>query len=220
MSTPLHDVGMMLCAAPNAGGHLLRRRSQLAGSNGAGTLSLPRPYCPPTARPAPRESLDPALAWRQHEQEVETSMATIEHITITTGVTRMSPRSEVDDDVVRHIAAALAGRSACRLGGTGWLVRLLPAPPGAHVYDLLHDKCGTIARCWLCLDRQVSDDLWNAATASVPNAHVPPPLGLPWLAAAITADLSRLVSAPELLVEADDLERCVAWALIEAASHA
>ena len=141
----------------------------------------------------------------------------IEHITINTGAARMSPRSEVADASIALIRAALAGDG--RLSVTGWRVVRLPTPPAGAIYDLHHDDAGHVARCWLCLDAAASDAMWEAATAVAPDerARVNRPRGTPWLAATVLPDaMPRLVLQPQLLGQAGDLERCVAWAIIEA----
>jgi hypothetical protein len=136
----------------------------------------------------------------------------LEHITITTGASRLSPRSEVSDQIVDRIRAALAEDG--HLWDTGWRVALLPTPEGGHVYDLIW-RGVTVARCWLCVSSEVHESLWAAASASTldPHAQLTRPRNTPWLAAALTAQALQ-VPADELMA-AGDLERCVAWALLE-----
>lgn len=140
-------------------------------------------------------------------------MKRFEHITITSGASRMSARSEVADDVVASIRADLADRGGA-IRESGWLVRLLPCPDGGHVYDLIY-RGTLIVRCWLCLDDALSGDMWASARAAAldPGVRLHPPHGTPWLAAALAPSC---LSAPrEAMLEVGDLERCVAWALIE-----
>lgn len=136
----------------------------------------------------------------------------IEHVTVTTGASRLSPRSEVSDAVVTLIRTALAEHDG-RLADTGWMIDLIPYPPGGHVYDLIY-RGSRIARCWLCMDAEAADDIWLSATAGAPaGTRLHRPVTMPWLAAGL---MEGAVSAgPDALMTAGDLERCVAWALIE-----
>lgn len=138
-----------------------------------------------------------------------------EHITITTGATRMSPRSEVDDETIAMIRAALARDGV--MGETGWRVHLLETPPGGRAFDLAY-RGSLVVRCWLCTDRSASDAMWEAASAVVPDEHVrlARPRGSPWLAASLLpGSVALLIKSRGALMEAGDLERCVAWALLE-----
>lgn len=139
----------------------------------------------------------------------------IEHITITTGATRMSPRSEVDDQVLARVRADMMADAP--LMGTAWRVAVRETPAGGHVYDLTHAGA-EIARCWLCVDRSVSDAMWEAAQSGVIDERVrlARPRGAPWLAAAILPGaITAALARPAVMMEAGDLERVVAWALIE-----
>lgn len=136
----------------------------------------------------------------------------IEHITITTGASRLSPRSEVNDAVVTLIRTSLADHEG-RLADTGWTIDLIPSPPGGHVYDLVY-RGSRIARCWLCTDADAADAIWLSATAGAPaGTRLHRPMTMPWLAAGLME--GAMVAGPEALLAAGDLERCVAWALIE-----
>ena len=59
-----------------------------------------------------------------------------------------------------------------------------------------------------------SDDIWEAAARSGIDDWVQlvRPRGQVWLAAAV---MPAIIAQPSILVEAGDLERCVAWAIIE-----
>jgi hypothetical protein len=142
----------------------------------------------------------------------------IEFITITTGATRLSRRTEIPGIAVDEVRAAIAeGR---RLLDTGWSVRLRHAPDGCFAYSLVYDGQPVIA-CYLCVDRAQSDDLWTIASLA-PNllgrSMAPKPTHVPWLAS-VLAPSDVIARDPLLLAslvrEALDIERCVAWALIE-----
>lgn len=134
----------------------------------------------------------------------------IEHITLTTGAARRSARSEVADHVIAALRAALAEK-----GGKmrDWTITLLAAPAGCHVYDLTW-KSTLVARCWLCEDAAISKDVWTAAIqVAPPGTRLHPPASVPWLAAALAP--TALDAGPEPVMMVGDLERCVAWAILE-----
>ncbi|WP_454917259.1 hypothetical protein [Xanthobacter sediminis] len=138
--------------------------------------------------------------------------AEIEHVTVTTGGSRISPRSEVSNGVVALIRTSLADHEG-QLADTGWRIDLIPSPPGGHIYDLIY-RGARIARCWLCIDAEAADYIWLAATAGAPaGTRLHRPMTLPWLAAGLMD--GAVTAGPDALMTAGDLERCVAWALIE-----
>jgi len=137
----------------------------------------------------------------------------IEHITITTGATRMSARSEVDDETVRHLQRAIAEGSPL---GDGWMYQAQPllGCTQAWVFDLV---CvgAPVVRSWLCADSKQTDAMWARASEEPIDERVVlhRPRGVPWLACALLP--GALSIGPEILMMAGDLERCVAWALLE-----
>ncbi len=139
----------------------------------------------------------------------------IEHITITTGAARMSPRTEVDTRVLLAVRRDMAaGRP---LMGTPWTIAHQASPEGGRVYDLIHNGAA-IVRCWLCLNRAASDAMWDAAQSGILDERVrlARPRGGIWLAAAILPGaLVAMQADPSIIGEAGDLERVVAWAMLE-----
>ena len=134
----------------------------------------------------------------------------IEHITITTGATRMSPRSEVAPTIIARLRHAIRIRTPLY----GWTIVREASAEGTHVYRLEHGGAA-VARCWLCTSAAASDATWEAAAAHVADERVVlhRPRGTPWLAAALLP--GALQVSPDVLMQAGDLERCVAWALLE-----
>lgn len=136
----------------------------------------------------------------------------LEHITLTTGAARISPRREVEDHVVARIRACLAA------GGelwAGWSVLRLPSPAGGVLWQALHGGVA-LAQVWQCHDAAASAAWWEAAEAAAPGDVVlHRPRGVPWLAAALFPEGVLAAShTPHVLLELGDLERCVGWALI------
>ena len=159
----------------------------------------------------------------------------IEHITLTTGGVRMSPRSEVEEDTIRRIVAAMraGGKTKpdgllpantdnvqVRAGGklwAGWSVRVQPLGPGAWRYDLAQQDT-TVVACWLCAEKATSDEIWEQAiehSTLDEHAVVARPRGVPWLA--VTLLPSALLMSAEQIGMAGDAERCIAWAILERA---
>lgn len=142
-------------------------------------------------------------------------MTSIEHVTITTGAARRSDRREVSSEVIDKVRESIANHGG-KLWDTGWSVALLRSPEGGHVYDLAHEG-KAIVSCWLCVDDAVSDDMWRAVSSGAPpKIKLSKPDRAPWLAVSLLPDAVEIaLRAPAVLMEAADLERCVAWALIE-----
>ncbi|PIO98625.1 hypothetical protein [Pleomorphomonas carboxyditropha] len=141
---------------------------------------------------------------------------TLEHITILTGSSRMSRRDEVRDQTLDHVRACLAKGSDV---GAGWAVTLRPTGVDRlWVYDLLHEG-HHIVRCFLCDNAGDSDGVWLLAskTGSLPGTRLHAPQQTPWLAAALAsgAPMDNPEMFADVLREVGDLERIVAWALLD-----
>lgn len=134
----------------------------------------------------------------------------IEHITLTTGASRISERSEVRDDVVTAVRTAIADQ-----GGKvrDWTIQIIGSPAGGHMFDLLWQG-RRVVRCWLCDDQRVSQAMWSGVSLAAPaGTRLHPPSTVPWLAAAIVPEAASV--PPEALMMVGDMERCVAWAILE-----
>ena len=146
----------------------------------------------------------------------------LEHITVLTGHRRMSPKSETDTAVRAMVWQALdsAGEAPADVGAEWSVTRIGPfaGDIGVAVYDLAH-RGRAVAACWVCWDPASSDTLWSLASQAdplAPSAASPPPR-VPWLAVHLFTNISVMLDpdAAEIMLEAGDLERIVAWALIE-----
>jgi hypothetical protein len=148
--------------------------------------------------------------------------AAIEHITITSGAVRMSARTEVRPEIKAKVGRLL------RKGGVlwdGWSVEVRaieaieggPPGPAGWVFDAHHGGI-RVVRCWICRLEEASAQLWEEASghAEDPRVVLHRPRGAPWLAAWLDPEhLEALMSTPMVLMQAGDLERCVAWALLD-----
>jgi hypothetical protein len=150
---------------------------------------------------------------------------TIIHYTLSTGDVRMSPRGEVGDDVIERCRPWLvSGDHLLPIPG----YRLLTTREGdaivATVYatDDTHDEGGRPCVTWgIAPDDPSAEILWptleraylvqtdmrgfRAADFAAPRR----PASTPWIAA------YTMLATPEEALWIADLERCLAWALIE-----
>jgi hypothetical protein len=149
-----------------------------------------------------------------------TKLFQIEHITITTGASRISHRSETSPQVIAHIQDVIR-RAVTPLAmiDNDWTIRpVRGTPEGTHVWDLLW-RGERIVACWLCTSRAISDQLWDVASRSgaMPGARLHRPMMVPWLAATL-CHRPEIMTEPEFtraLGEVGDIERCIAWATID-----
>lgn len=149
-------------------------------------------------------------------------MRYIDHITLTTGHSRRSPRAEVADDVVAVCADLIV-----RMLATPNATVPLPHPAGYSVGGIAAGKC-LVATVWadgppsevvatigVAGGSKCGATLWRALhkwgeTPVVTDAARMPPK--PWVAAALDAAIVRHMDAAEWL---GDFERCLAWAWLE-----
>jgi hypothetical protein len=137
-------------------------------------------------------------------------MKAVHHLTLTTGHVRLSPRAEVEPEVIRRIRGSLWNGSGA-LWDTGWAVLSLPDRPGGYVYELSF-RGVEVARCWLAATDDAADRLWPTAARGHQAAIRPP---APWLVVDLLPDgLVLLAKDPGRIGELGDLERCVAWAVL------
>lgn len=130
------------------------------------------------------------------------------HITLTTGHTRRSPRSEVGDDVIEALRPTVIGLGGPVIG------------PGEGLYTVRIEPVGSLPDCLLRIDSTAgwrgldcglaareAAPVWSALTAPGDAAM---PDELPWLAAIVAPRLP-----PEDAYWLADYERCLAWTIIE-----
>jgi hypothetical protein len=142
------------------------------------------------------------------------------HLTVLTGHTRMSPRSEVADHVVSGLQVIIA-RGGGAIGNTGWGLLIVERTPDGAIFDLSH-RGVEIARCFLAITPASERRLWGDASAypTLPGVRLTKPGAPPWLAAGLLPDGMALVETqPEVMLELGDFERYVAWALLEIPPH-
>lgn len=145
------------------------------------------------------------------------------HLTVETGHTRMSPRSEVSDEAVAFLRGALWPPAAeppdsiAVPGAPGY--RLGVAPGGEGLWAAVwHERDGVRAGgqwmgdaicVWVVVSTVEAALTWPRIQARNKCAQ---PDSVPWLAVSL-APLA--VQHPDALEWLGDLERCVAWAWLE-----
>lgn len=139
---------------------------------------------------------------------------TILHITLATGSTRMSPRSEVSGSVIDAVRAAMATGEEIN----GWSVEIEPTDADRVWHFILRHEGRAIVTCLLCDSDALSSALWEAIQPLIPTGVlITPPELTPWLAVGL-ADHPAMANPAifaDVLMEAADLERIVAWILME-----
>jgi hypothetical protein len=124
------------------------------------------------------------------------------------------------NDVIHSLKAGLTLDSArCQLW-TGWSVECRQSGKGGFTYKLFirHDL---MPLCFLCWKKERSAALWHRASGLVPPGIVlrePGSRDVPWLAVTLTkAAHGVALNEPGLAADLADIERQIAWALLEGA---
>lgn len=137
----------------------------------------------------------------------------LQHVTLTTGNLVQSPRSGVQQETLELLRPMLAAGHGVAAGIPFEVVRRQPGSA------LLTIGAPPAVLCGVCWDQERSVDGWAAMLAasheagmrSLP-AEMPP---VPWLAVVILPPGAALMPL-ETIMMIGDMERCLAWGLIEA----
>lgn len=150
----------------------------------------------------------------------------INHLTLSTGHCRRSPRHEVDDATLAllhpWLETAIASRKieplpvtplshygAIVIKEVGLVVTIF-APSGPHTLGQPHPgKHVPIATIGIAQRSREAKDLWGMLIANFGKGATVKMPECPWCAAAIHDNIRAFPDAPEWL---GDLERCIAWA--------
>ena len=122
-------------------------------------------------------------------------MRELTHVTLTTGHSRRSPRSEVDDDIVEAFKPIVSG-------GGGEINGLHVRIETPHTFTLSGRAGSPAVRCWLTTTADADPRLWATAGGDGPEPTAP------WLAVRILVD--ALKCTPDEMIMLGDAERCVA----------
>lgn len=156
-------------------------------------------------------------------------MKYINHVTLSTGHCRRSPRAEVDDATVQMLypwllkaiesgcieplpVAPLSHYGARAIKEIGLVVTLY-APRGPHTQGQPHTgEHLPIATLAIAQRSREAGDLWAMMVASFGAARGATRPETPWLAVALHDNIVQFLGALEWL---GDLERCIAWAWVD-----
>jgi hypothetical protein len=120
------------------------------------------------------------------------------HITLNSGDARISPRSEVRDDIVAMLKPVVAA-------GDGKIAGLHVTMEAADIFTLGWHPHAPAVRCYLAKEP-------NAALWKQTEGEGSEPTG-PWLAVRLLPGALQCTTDQVMML--GDAERCVAWAIIE-----
>lgn len=145
------------------------------------------------------------------------------HLTLLTSHLRQSPRREVGKDTIDFLRPAIINGGG-KLGDTGWSVQMIEgAAPGSCGFTLHHSGLWLFS-CYVAWTHGGSAAMWPVAMAAARSLsgqfaqgqdRAAKPTTLPWLAVLMMPDALMGKASPGVMMEAGDLERCVAWTAIE-----
>ncbi|HCJ74673.1 hypothetical protein [Agrobacterium pusense] len=142
-------------------------------------------------------------------------MKTIAHLTLFTGHLHDSPRSEVPQHVIRFLRPYVIGAGG-EIGNTGWTVRMVEGiAPGSCGFTLHHSGLWLLS-CYMAWTAAADNPMWRIVE-QVSKTSLPKPDQVPWLAVLFMPDIFSF-NDPQAIMEAGDLERCIAWTVIETAT--
>ena len=141
-------------------------------------------------------------------------MSSLHHITLHNGNVAITPRSHVGQRAIEHVAAVLAGN-----GYEPTLdvyLRLRGLQPGRAQYriDRSPDAARALVIASLCWSADYSDQHWRE-TIGADRAPVP----VPWLAVSFDYAQATLTMQPADINALGELERIIAWVIIEGAQN-
>lgn len=139
-------------------------------------------------------------------------MKTIAHLSLFTGHFRNSPREEVHQEAI-DILMPYVMDGGGKIANTSWTVKMVRgAAPGSCCFTLHHSGFWLFS-CYMAWTSAADEPMWDVVR-EVTKTKVARPKSVPWLA--VHAMPMFLLAPPHAIIEAGDLERCVAWTVIEA----
>ena len=143
-----------------------------------------------------------------------TALSTLHHVTLHTGNVAITPRWHVEDRAVEHVARVLSGDGYEPTVGVH--LRVLTVRPGRAQYriDLAPGAPRALVLASLCWSPAYSDRHWRE-TIGADRAPVP----TPWLAVSFDYVQAMAMRAADIAA-LGDMERVIAWAIIEGAAAA
>ncbi|WP_288430156.1 hypothetical protein [uncultured Agrobacterium sp.] len=141
-------------------------------------------------------------------------MQTIAHLTLFTGHLHNSPRKEVPrwaiDTLMPYVMSA-----GGEIADTGWTVKMVQGvSPGSCGFTLHHSGLWLFS-CYMAWNTTADKPMWEIVK-QISKTSAPKPKSVPWLAIHAMPSMPLIMlRAPHALSEAGDLERCIAWTVIE-----
>jgi len=142
-------------------------------------------------------------------------MRTIAHLTLFTGHLRNSLRHEVPKSAIDKLTPYVMSAGG-EIENTGWTVKMVQGvAPGSCVFTLHHSGLWLFS-CYMAWIKATSAPMWEVVK-QVSGTSIPMPKSTPWLAVHAMPLMPMIMQkAPHAIMEAGDLERCIAWTVIEA----
>lgn len=138
------------------------------------------------------------------------------HLTLNTGHSRVSPRSEVSDETIAALRPVVTAGRGLIPGPAGYVLqRTRVRTCELFIVARLVEGGDTVPLVAGVIAKNAMDLIgaWRLA-CEVGNADIAMPLSAPWLAVYM---YPTVASDPESLGWLGDLERCIAWAIMETA---
>ena len=141
-------------------------------------------------------------------------MEQIAHLTLFTGHLRNTSRREVRSDTIALLRPYVMGAGG-EIGDTGWTVKMIQGvAPGSCSFELHHSGLWLFS-CYMAWTTTADKPMWDVVKQASKTA-VSKPEHAPWLAVHAMPDFPLIMfKAPHAIFEAGELERCIAWTVIE-----
>jgi hypothetical protein len=143
----------------------------------------------------------------------------IEHVTLDTGHARRSPRSAIEDEIIRVLDAAFdrAITTGAREPIPGWAPFSfnVTVEAGAAIVNLWREATPVVT-FGIAADPASSPKLWRLLHEGGAGKHATSrdrPPAAPWIGARM--EIGAALTAPDDLLWIADFERCLAWAFID-----
>ena len=142
------------------------------------------------------------------------------HLTLNTGHLRNSPAHEVSPEVIDCLAPLVQAGGGPIPQCPGWSCKITCDATGAF-FEFSQGQIPCI-HCTLVWDAKEADELWSCASRSVftvaAGISTKMPTTLPWLAVNLLLPSFIMCYATDLAVMGD-LERCLAWTILQTSEH-
>lgn len=136
-------------------------------------------------------------------------MRNLLHLTLDSGHVRNSPEKEVGRETIDALSPII-GKGKGEIAG--WCIQMVHGPATGSAGFTLHNGGLWIASGYMAWTPQGDLAQWGVV-CQLHKTTVMKPMCLPWLAVKLMPDAER---APlGVLMEAGDLERCIAWTILK-----